>query len=73
MDSENNLGGSPMNSAEARKEYAKHYKQIAAQTDMHVASPYKIIQLLMQGALDRIASAKGLLHEKDYGKMGIYK
>lgn len=49
---------------------AKQYNQIAAQTDMHAASPYRIIQMLMQGALDRISVAKGLMREKNYGKMG---
>lgn len=70
MFSDDSLGGSPMNYAEARKECAKHYKQVAAQTDLHVASPYKIIQLLLQGALDRLSSAKSMHQSGDYGKMG---
>lgn len=56
--------------ADNKRGMASHYKKVAAETDMHVASPYRIIQMLMQGALDRIHVAKGLMQEQNYGPMG---
>jgi flagellar protein FliS len=42
----------------------RQYQQVNAQAVVD-ASPYKVITLLMQGALDRMASAKACISQKD--------
>ncbi|GGC07682.1 B-type flagellar protein FliS [Marinobacterium zhoushanense] len=37
------------------------YRQIDVETDLHNASPHRLIQMLFEGALKSIASAKGEL------------
>jgi flagellar secretion chaperone FliS len=50
----------------------KAYAQVSTQAGLEDASPHKIIQMLMQGALEKIAIAKGeCLHER-FGAFGSH-
>lgn len=42
------------------------YKQVGIKDQIATADPHRIIQMLMQGALDRIAQAKGAMERKDF-------
>lgn len=46
------------------------YQKINAQTGIVDADPHRLIQLLLDGALDRIAQAKGALASGDAAGMG---
>ena len=46
------------------------YKQVNSQTGVVDADPHRLIQLLLDGALDRIAQAKGALIAGDTPAMG---
>lgn len=46
------------------------YKQVNSQTGVVDADPHRLIQLLLDGALDRIAQAKGALIAGDSAAMG---
>lgn len=46
------------------------YQKINAQTGVVDADPHRLIQLLLDGALDRIAQAKGALASGDTAGMG---
>ena len=37
----------------------KHYKQVSVHSSLMDASPHRLIQMLMEGALEKIAEAKG--------------
>lgn len=49
---------------------AKQYGQVAVQSDIAYASPHRIIQMLLIGALDKIAAAKGHLVRGDIKQKG---
>lgn len=42
------------------------YKKDSLKSDLASADPHRIIQLLMQGALERLALSKGFIERKDY-------
>ncbi len=42
------------------------YKSVGVKNDLAVADPHRVIQLLMQGALENMAKAKGAIDRKDY-------
>lgn len=44
----------------------KAYKSVGIKDDLAVADPHRVIQLLMQGALEKMAHAKGSMERKDY-------
>ncbi|WP_333609013.1 flagellar export chaperone FliS [Arsukibacterium sp.] len=44
----------------------KAYKSVGVKDDLAVADPHRIIQLLMQGALENMAKAKGHIERKNY-------
>jgi flagellar secretion chaperone FliS len=44
----------------------KAYKAVGIKDDLAVADPHRVIQLLMQGALENLAQAKGFIERKDY-------
>ncbi len=44
----------------------KQYQQVGVQAQVTEASPHRLIQMLMQGGLDRIYQAKGAL---EYGRV----
>ena len=37
----------------------KQYKDVGLRTDIDSASPHRLIQMLLDGALDKISQAKG--------------
>jgi flagellar protein FliS len=43
----------------------KAYKSVGIKDDLAVADPHRVIQLLMQGALENMAKAKGFIERKD--------
>ncbi len=45
---------------------AKEYSQVGLQTEVMEADPHKLIQLLLEGALTRLAMAKKFIEEKNY-------
>ena len=46
------------------------YNQVAVQTDTNTASPHKLIQMLLEAALDKIAKAKGLIANNQIAEKG---
>ena len=48
----------------------KQYGQVATQAGVAVADPHRLIQMLMEGALEKIATAKGLMARGDLAKKG---
>lgn len=44
----------------------KAYKSVGIKDDLAVADPHRVIQLLMQGALENMAKAKGFIERKDF-------
>lgn len=43
----------------------KAYKATSLAADLSVADPHRVIQLMMQGALERLAQAKGAIERRD--------
>jgi flagellar protein FliS len=50
----------------------RQYQKIGAQAQTSEASPHRLVQMLMEGGLDRIAQAKGALERKDIANRGIF-
>jgi flagellar protein FliS len=48
----------------------KAYKSVGIKDDLAVADPHRVIQLLMQGALENMAKAKGAIERKDFASKG---
>jgi flagellar secretion chaperone FliS len=48
----------------------KQYKQVRVHSGIMDASPHRLIQMLMEGALERIAQAKGNMLTKDIASKG---
>jgi flagellar protein FliS len=46
----------------------KAYKAVGIKDDLAVADPHRVIQLLMQGALESLAKAKGGIERKDFSE-----
>ena len=44
----------------------KAYKSVGVKNDLAVADPHRVIQLLMQGSLESMATAKGAIERKDF-------
>lgn len=42
------------------------YKSVGVKNDLAVADPHRVIQLLMQGALENMAKARGCIERKDF-------
>lgn len=55
-----------MNSYQA----AQHYSTIKTQSNVLDASPHRLIQMLFEGALERIAQAKGAMIQHQIAKKG---
>ncbi|MDG9882708.1 flagellar export chaperone FliS [Pseudomonas putida CSV86] len=49
----------------------RQYQKISAQAQTSEASPHRLVQMLMEGGLDRIAQARGALERKDLAGKGI--
>lgn len=48
----------------------RQYQKIGSQAQTSEASPHRLVQMLMEGALDRIAQARGAMERKDIPKKG---
>ena len=46
------------------------YSQVAAQTGVHAATPHRLIQMLIDAALEKIATAKGFLRNNKIAEKG---
>jgi flagellar protein FliS len=44
------------------------YSQVAVESGLGSASPYRMVQMLFQGALDKLSAAKGFMERKEFGK-----
>jgi flagellar protein FliS len=52
--------------AMTRQRFLQQYSNTNVQTAIESATPHKLVQMLYEGALDRIAQAKGAVFRKDY-------
>jgi flagellar protein FliS len=43
----------------------RQYQKVGAQAQTSEASPHRLVQMLMEGGLDRIAQSKGAMERKD--------
>ncbi|WP_434680728.1 flagellar export chaperone FliS [Pseudomonas sp. R1-18] len=50
----------------------RQYQKIGSQAQTSEASPHRLVQMLMEGGLDRIAQAKGALARGDVANKGIF-
>lgn len=48
----------------------KAYKSVALDSQKTVASPYRIVQMLLAGALERLAKAGTAIEHKEYAQRG---
>lgn len=44
----------------------KAYKTTSLEAELSIADPHRVIQMLMQGLLERLAQAKGAVERRDY-------
>lgn len=49
----------------------KQYQKVGVQAQVNDADPHRLIQMLMQGGLDRIAQAKGAMEREAYAEKGV--
>lgn len=50
------------------KKAMEGYGRSALESEVNYASPYRIIQMLMEGALSKLAAAKGCIERNDYAE-----
>jgi flagellar protein FliS len=50
----------------------RQYQKIGAQAQTSEASPHRLVQMLMEGGLDRIAQAKGAMSRNDVASKGVF-
>jgi len=48
------------------------YKQVGVQNNISDASPHRLVQMLMEGALDRISTAKGHMQRDRFAEKGRF-
>jgi flagellar protein FliS len=53
-----------------QKRGVSQYGKVAVGTETSFASPHRLIQMLLEGALDKIAFARGQIERKDYAEKG---
>jgi flagellar protein FliS len=51
---------------------ASQYKQVGAQTGVESATPHRLIQMLLEGALEKINMAKGYMQHGDVAMKGTH-
>ena len=49
----------------------RQYQKVGSQAQTSEASPHRLVQMLMEGGLDRIAQAKGAMSRKDLAGKGV--
>jgi len=49
----------------------RQYQKVGAQAQVSEASPHRLVQMLMEGGLDRIAQAKGAMERNDIPGKGL--
>ncbi|WP_191488643.1 flagellar export chaperone FliS [Pseudomonas sp. FEN] len=49
----------------------RQYQKVGAQAQTSEASPHRLVQMLMEGGLDRIAQAKGAIERNDIAAKGV--
>ena len=49
----------------------RQYQQVGVKAQVTEADPHRLIQMLMQGGLDRIAQAKGAMEREAYAEKGV--
>lgn len=49
-----------------RRSAVAQYGKVAAESEVAYASPHRLVQMLMEGALDKLATAKGQIDRADY-------
>lgn len=49
----------------------RQYQQVGVKAQVTEADPHRLIQMLMQGGLDRIAQAKGAMEREAYADKGV--
>lgn len=47
-----------------------HYKEVGRVSGVSDADPHRLVQMLLEGALDKIAIVKGLMNRKETAKKG---
>ena len=47
-----------------------HYKSVSVNAGVEDATPHRLVQMLMEGALDKIAMAKGQMERRDFDGKG---
>lgn len=45
-----------------------HYKDVSLSSDINAATPHRLIQMLYEGALSKLAQAKGAIERHEYEK-----
>ena len=48
----------------------QHYSSVKVHSGVETASPHRLIQMLFEGALERIAQAKGAMKQKQIARKG---
>ncbi|KGK82009.1 flagellar export chaperone FliS [Pseudomonas stutzeri] len=49
----------------------RQYQQVGVKAQVTEADPHRLIQMLMQGGLDRIAQARGAMEREAYAEKGV--
>lgn len=50
----------------------KEYNKVGVASSVEAADPHRLIQMLMQGALEKVAIAKGYMERKDVANKGAH-
>lgn len=53
-----------------QKRGAQQYGKVAVGSEVAFASPHRLVQMLMEGALEKVATAKGHMSRKEYEAKG---
>ncbi|MCU7921795.1 MAG: flagellar export chaperone FliS [Candidatus Thiodiazotropha sp. (ex Dulcina madagascariensis)] len=55
-----------------QKRGARQYGKVAVGSEVAFASPHRLVQMLMEGALEKVATAKGYMSRKEYEAKGSH-